>query len=87
MRRVGTRPEKVRGEQYEVDVDRERARMGAWYELFPRSFGGFAGVQEQLPALADLGFDVIYLPPIHPIGVTHRKGRNNSPHRRPRRAG
>jgi starch synthase (maltosyl-transferring) len=79
MRRVGTRPEKVRGTQYEVDVDRERARFGAWYELFPRSFGGFAGVQEQLPALADLGFDVIYLPPIHPIGVTHRKGRNNSP--------
>ncbi len=63
----------------EVDVDRERARMGAWYELFPRSFGGLAGVEAQLPALAELGFDVVYLPPIHPIGVTHRKGRNNSP--------
>jgi starch synthase (maltosyl-transferring) len=62
----------------EVDVDRERARFGAWYELFPRSFGGFEGVQRALPRLAELGFDVIYLPPIHPIGVTHRKGRNNS---------
>jgi len=79
MRRVSDRPERVRGPSLEVDVDRERARVGAWYELFPRSFGGFAGVEGVLPALADLGFDVVYLPPIHPIGVTHRKGRNNSP--------
>jgi starch synthase (maltosyl-transferring) len=62
----------------EVIVDRERARFGSWYELFPRSWGGFAGVEAQLPRLAELGFDVIYLPPIHPIGRTHRKGRNNS---------
>jgi starch synthase (maltosyl-transferring) len=61
-----------------VEVDRLRARFGAWYELFPRSWGGFAGVQEQLPRLADAGFDVIYLPPIHPIGTTNRKGRNNA---------
>ena len=61
-----------------VDVDRELARFGAWYELFPRSWGGFAGVQEVLPALAELGFDVIYLPPIHPIGRKNRKGANNS---------
>jgi starch synthase (maltosyl-transferring) len=61
-----------------VDVERERARFGSWYELFPRSWGGFDGVREQLPRLAELGFDVIYLPPIHPIGVTNRKGANNS---------
>jgi starch synthase (maltosyl-transferring) len=61
-----------------VDVERERARFGSWYELFPRSWGGFDGVRAQLPRLAELGFDVIYLPPIHPIGVTNRKGANNS---------
>ncbi len=59
-------------------VDRERAAFGAWYELFPRSFGGFTGVEAVLPELAELGFDVIYFPPIHPIGITHRKGRNNA---------
>jgi starch synthase (maltosyl-transferring) len=62
----------------EIAVDRERARFGSWYELFPRSWGGFAGVTQQLPRLAELGFDVLYLPPIHPIGVTGRKGRNNA---------
>jgi starch synthase (maltosyl-transferring) len=62
----------------EVDVDRPRARFGAWYELFPRSFGGLTGVAAQLPRLAELGFDVVYLPPIHPIGQTRRKGRNNA---------
>jgi starch synthase (maltosyl-transferring) len=77
--RVPVRRERVRSAPLEVDVDRERARVGAWYELFPRSFGGFDGVRERLPRLAELGFDVVYLPPIHPIGVTHRKGRNNSP--------
>jgi starch synthase (maltosyl-transferring) len=61
-----------------VDVDRELARFGSWYELFPRSWGGFDGVREQLPALAELGFDVLYLPPIHPIGHTNRKGANNA---------
>ena len=62
----------------EIDVDRPRARFGAWYELFPRSWGGLPGVTEQLPRLAALGFDVVYLPPIHPIGRTLRKGRNNA---------
>jgi starch synthase (maltosyl-transferring) len=62
----------------EIDVDRTLARFGAWYELFPRSFGGFRGVQKQLPRLAELGFDVLYMPPIHPIGHTNRKGRNNT---------
>jgi starch synthase (maltosyl-transferring) len=61
-----------------VDVDRELARFGAWYELFPRSWGGFAGVENVLPRLAELGFDALYLPPIHPIGQTNRKGRNNA---------
>jgi starch synthase (maltosyl-transferring) len=62
----------------ELDVDRQRARFGSWYELFPRSWGGFRGVAAVLPELAALGFDVVYLPPIHPIGVTNRKGRNNA---------
>ena len=63
---------------YEVDVDRELARFGSWYELFPRSWGGFEGVRALLPDFAELGFDVIYLPPIHPIGRMNRKGRNNA---------
>ena len=62
----------------EVDVDRTLARFGSWYELFPRSWGGFKGVQEQLPRLQELGFDVLYMPPIHPIGHTSRKGANNT---------
>ena len=61
-----------------IRVDRELARFGAWYELFPRSFGGLSGVERQLPRLAELGFDIVYLPPIHPIGHTNRKGRDNS---------
>ena len=61
-----------------LDVDRVRARFGSWYELFPRSWGGFAGVERVLPQLAELGFDVLYFPPIHPIGRTNRKGRNNA---------
>ena len=61
-----------------IEVDRVRARFGAWYELFPRSWGGLQGVRKVLPELAELGFDVVYLPPIHPIGLTNRKGRDNS---------
>jgi starch synthase (maltosyl-transferring) len=61
-----------------LEVDRLRARFGAWYELFPRSWGGLKGVERQLPELSRLGFDVVYLPPIHPIGLTNRKGRNNA---------
>jgi starch synthase (maltosyl-transferring) len=61
-----------------IEVDRLRARFGSWYEMFPRSWGGLAGVERQLPRLAELGFDVIYLPPIHPIGLTNRKGANNA---------
>jgi starch synthase (maltosyl-transferring) len=61
-----------------IEVDRVRARFGAWYELFPRSWGGLKGVEQQLPRLKELGFDVVYLPPIHPIGHTNRKGRDNA---------
>jgi starch synthase (maltosyl-transferring) len=66
-------------------VDRERARYSAWYELFPRStspdpnrHGTLADVKDFLPNVAAMGFDVVYLPPIHPIGTAFRKGRNNS---------
>jgi starch synthase (maltosyl-transferring) len=61
-----------------IEVDRPAARFGAWYELFPRSWGGLEGVRRRVPELAELGFDVLYLPPIHPIGATNRKGRNNA---------
>jgi starch synthase (maltosyl-transferring) len=68
-----------------VWVERERARYGAWYEMFPRSYSPEPGrsatfdeAAERLPGIADMGFDVVYLPPIHPIGRTFRKGRNNS---------
>jgi starch synthase (maltosyl-transferring) len=68
----------VMADSLHVDVDPERARFGAWYELFPRSWGGFDGVAQQIPELAEHGFDVLYLPPIHPIGHTNRKGANNA---------
>ncbi|MGE5539709.1 MAG: alpha-1,4-glucan--maltose-1-phosphate maltosyltransferase, partial [Gemmatimonas sp.] len=73
------------GRELEVIVDRTAARYGAWYELFPRSMSGdprrhgtFDDVIARLPYVRDLGFDVLYMPPIHPIGRTNRKGRNNS---------
>jgi starch synthase (maltosyl-transferring) len=68
-----------------VVVDRELAGFAAWYEMFPRSqstipgrHGTFADAERRLPQLAALGFDVVYLPPIHPIGHTHRKGPDNA---------
>jgi starch synthase (maltosyl-transferring) len=67
-----------------ITVDREKARFSSWYELFPRScgepgkHGTFADCIARLPYVAELGFDVLYLPPIHPIGVTFRKGKNNT---------
>jgi starch synthase (maltosyl-transferring) len=74
--------------RYEVWVDRPRALYGSWYEFFPRSEGAvvggtpthgtFATAQDRLPAIADMGFDVVYLPPIHPIGAVNRKGPNNT---------
>ncbi|HJR40446.1 MAG TPA: alpha-1,4-glucan--maltose-1-phosphate maltosyltransferase [Gemmatimonadaceae bacterium] len=73
------------GRELDVIVDRERARFASWYELFPRSLspipgrhGTFADAERMLPRIAELGFDVIYLPPIHPIGTTNRKGKNNA---------
>ncbi|MZE72793.1 maltotransferase domain-containing protein, partial [Streptomyces sp. SID5789] len=66
-------------------VERERALYGAWYEFFPRSegtpeqpHGTFRTAARRLPAIAAMGFDVVYLPPVHPIGTTYRKGRNNT---------
>jgi starch synthase (maltosyl-transferring) len=71
--------------QIPVVVEREKARFSTWYELFPRScardagrHGTFRDCEEWLPYVASMGFDVIYLPPIHPIGQTFRKGKNNS---------
>ena len=61
-----------------LEVDRVPAAFAAWYELFPRSWGGLQGVEKQIPAIAELGFDVLYFTPIHPIGVASRKGRNNT---------
>ena len=68
-----------------VVVDREKARFSTWYEMFPRSCSGEAGrhgtfhdCEKMLPEIAGMGFDVLYFPPIHPIGVTNRKGKNNS---------
>ena len=81
-------------EEYPLWVDRERARFAAWYEMFPRSEGAFwpeegdeqrprsgtfADAAARLPAISEMGFDVVYLPPIHPIGRTLRKGRGG-PH-------
>ena len=72
------------GRELEVVVEPERARYGAWYEMFPRStgragsHGTFHDLEQRLPYVSGMGFDVLYLPPIHPIGSTHRKGRNNS---------
>ncbi|MEU6686327.1 maltotransferase domain-containing protein, partial [Streptomyces sp. NPDC046832] len=66
-------------------VERERALYGSWYEFFPRSegtrehpHGTFRTAARRLPAIAAMGFDVVYLPPIHPIGTTFRKGKNNT---------
>jgi starch synthase (maltosyl-transferring) len=73
-------------EELQVVVDRERARFSAWYEMFPRSaspepgrHGTFRDCELRLPYVAEMGFDVLYFPPIHPIGRSYRKGKNNNP--------
>jgi starch synthase (maltosyl-transferring) len=82
-------PDQTFATRYEPEiplwVDRERARFSAWYELFPRStssvlgkHGTFADVERQLPEIAGMGFDILYLPPIHPIGQAFRKGKENT---------
>ncbi|MEV4221316.1 alpha-1,4-glucan--maltose-1-phosphate maltosyltransferase [Nonomuraea sp. NPDC049725] len=80
----------TRAKQHRIRVDRRRALYGSWYEFFPRSegavvsdsgitkSGNFQTAAKRLPAIAKMGFDVVYLPPIHPIGHTFRKGRNNT---------
>lgn len=85
LRLVGPREHLVRSREYPVEVERPLARFASWYELFPRSESGdptrhgtFDDVIRRLPQIAAMGFDVLYFPPIHPIGRTHRKGRNNS---------
>jgi starch synthase (maltosyl-transferring) len=77
-------------EKYPIHVECERALVGSWYEFFPRSEGAiknadgtiksgtFKTASQRIPAVAEMGFDVLYIPPIHPIGHAHRKGRNNS---------
>ena len=77
-------------EQYPIRADRDRALVGSWYEFFPRSEGAirksdgsvvsgtFATATKRLAGVAAMGFDVLYLPPVHPIGHSHRKGKNNS---------
>ena len=79
-----------RSDSYPLKVERERALVGSWYEFFPRSEGAqknadgsivpgtFKSAAKRIPAVAEMGFDVLYIPPIHPIGFSHRKGRNNS---------
>ncbi|MCX6428297.1 MAG: DUF3416 domain-containing protein [Actinobacteria bacterium] len=70
---------------FPIRAERVRALFGSWYEFFPRSEGAtknaagtFATAAKRLPAVADMGFDILYLPPVHPIGYSHRKGANNS---------
>ncbi len=76
----------IYGKELRVTVDRKKALCSAWYEFFPRSrpqegktCGTFSDAEKLLPEIARMGFDVVYLPPIHPIGKTNRKGKNNSP--------
>ncbi len=82
-------PDLTYATRYEAElpvwVDRERARFSAWYELFPRScapqpgtHGTLRDVISRLPEIAAMGFDILYLPPIHPVGVQYRKGKNNA---------
>jgi starch synthase (maltosyl-transferring) len=85
MRYPDRRFETVYARELKIVVDPERARFSSWYELFPRSaspvpgrHGTLRDVAARLPYVAELGFDVLYLPPIHPIGRVKRKGKNNS---------
>ena len=96
--RLGAAADRSDATRYEpvlpVLVERERARFGAWYEMFPRSAGSdptrsatFDEAAARLPYVASMGFDVLYLPPIHPIGRSFRKGPNNAVDSRPEHPG
>ena len=85
MREAGIRSHQVFSQAYPLEVERPLAEFASWYELFPRSVtsdpgrhGTFRDVIGRLPDISRMGFDVLYFPPIHPIGRTHRKGPNNS---------
>ncbi|MFM2043796.1 MAG: hypothetical protein RLY86_2372, partial [Pseudomonadota bacterium] len=85
MARFGPRSDSTTSPPLDLVVDRPAARFSSWYELFPRSMaddgvrhGTFDDVIAKLPYVRDMGFDVLYFPPIHPIGTRNRKGRNNS---------
>jgi len=85
MSRSQARPDLSRSQLYPLVVDRHRAVAGAWYEMVPRSqshlpgrHGTFRDCIDRLPDIAAMGFDVLYFTPIHPIGLTNRKGRNNA---------
>jgi starch synthase (maltosyl-transferring) len=85
MAKADARPHASSAGPFRARVERLRARTGAWYELFPRSYSPdpsrgatFGEAAARLPAVAAMGFDVVYLAPIHPIGRTERKGRNNA---------
>ncbi|MGD0158013.1 MAG: alpha-1,4-glucan--maltose-1-phosphate maltosyltransferase [Terracidiphilus sp.] len=91
-------PDLTNATRYEIElpvwVDRERARFSSWYELFPRSaspipgqHGTFRDVERQLPEISAMGFDIVYLPPIHPIGRSFRKGPNNTTYAPPNAPG
>ncbi|MGV9860772.1 maltotransferase domain-containing protein [Gordonia sp. NPDC003425] len=89
MRERPVRDLVTKSRMYRIWVDRRRALFGSWYEMFPRSTGGWDGeghpvhgtfltAAQDLSRIADMGFDVVYLPPIHPIGAVNRKGPNNT---------
>ncbi len=78
MHAADDRPFRARSAEVPVEAERRAAAFAAWYELFPRNYGGFRGVVAELPHIRAMGFDVLYFPPIHPIGRSNRKGRNNS---------
>ncbi len=78
MAAADDRPFRTSSVELPVEAERRAAAFAAWYELFPRNYGGLRGVIEHLPHIRAMGFDVLYFPPIHPIGRTNRKGRNNS---------
>ena len=79
MRRYGERRMTPYGRHLDVLVEPVKARYSTWYEIFPRSYGRLRDVERLLPEVKRLGFDVLYFPPIHPIGRTARKGANNRP--------